>query len=43
MKKIILAIVQNQFFQHLLFWAVAGFVIYRLTVSNNVPTLTDFY
>lgn len=43
MKKTILAIAQNQFFQHLLFWALAGFVIYRLTAYNNVPTRTDFY
>lgn len=43
MKKTILTIAQNQFFQHLLFWAVAGFVIYRLTAYNNIPTRTDFY
>lgn len=43
MKKVILAIAQNQFFQHLLFWAMAGFVIYRLTAYNNIPTRTDFY
>lgn len=43
MKKIILAIAQNQIVQHLLFWAMAGFIMYRLTAYNEVPTRTDIY
>ena len=43
MKKLILAIVQNQVFQHLLFWALAGFIIFRITAYSSEPTYTDFY
>lgn len=43
MKKMILAIAQNQIVQHLLFWAMAGFILYRLTAYSKEPSLTDVY
>jgi two-component system, LytTR family, sensor kinase len=43
MKKLISAIVQNQVFQHLLFWTLAGFIIFRITAYNAELSLTDFY
>lgn len=43
MKKMISSIAQNQVFQHLLFWALAGFIIFRITAYNSELTLTDFY
>jgi two-component system LytT family sensor kinase len=43
MKKTILAIAQNHIFQHFLFWALAGIVIYHLTAYNDVLTPTDLY
>lgn len=39
----ILTIAQNTIVQHLLFWAMAGFILYRLTAYAEVPTLTDVY
>lgn len=43
MKKMLLAIVQFRFLQHLLFWAVAGFIIYRITAYSASPSQTDIY
>ncbi|AEE47991.1 putative signal transduction histidine kinase [Haliscomenobacter hydrossis DSM 1100] len=39
----LLAIVQFRFLQHLLFWAVAGFIIYRITAYSASPSQTDIY
>ncbi|HOY19369.1 MAG TPA: histidine kinase [Haliscomenobacter sp.] len=43
MKKMLLAIVQFRFLQHLLFWTVAGFIIYRITAYSASPSQTDIY
>lgn len=37
------AIVQVRFLQHLLFWTVAGFIIYRITAYSSSPSQTDIY
>ena len=43
MKKMFLAIVQFRVLQHLLFWTVAGFIIYRITAYSSIPSQTDIY
>jgi sensor histidine kinase YesM len=43
MKRRINAIARNQVFQHALFWAVAGFIIYRITAYSAEATRTDLY
>ena len=43
MRKMLLAIAQLRFLQHLLFWAVAGFIIYRITAYSESPSQTDIY